>query len=456
MNEAEEKILNRQMPQNVRAEKSVLGCMLLDREAMETALEILTPEDFYSKQYGILFAAIRKLSESLAPDQIVDMVTVGEQLAKDGAPVEMQSLDFIRDIFESEPTSVNIRQYAEIVRNKSVERDLIKTCGEITKQCYDDTDPTEQILSDTEKRMFDLLKGGKNYTFTPISEVATTVYEKIQEASLSKDHITGLATGFTDLDNMTTGLQKSDYILLAARPSMGKTAFALNIVENVGIKKNRPVAIFSLEMSKELLVNRLFAQDSNIDAQLLRSGNLADDDWARLLETTDRVGNSNIVIDDTPGITVTEMRSRCRKIKLERGLDLIVIDYLQLMSGGGRYGDNRQQEVSDISRSLKNLAREMECPVITLSQLSRAVESRTDKRPMLSDLRESGSIEQDADIVMFLYRDEYYNKESEHKGEAELIIAKQRNGPTDTVELLWQPAITRFVSKLKNPEKYKK
>ena len=454
MNESEEKVLNRQMPQNIQAEKSVLGCMLMDRDAMETGLETLTADDFYSRQYGILFEAIRKLSASLAADQTVDFVTVGEQLAKDGAPQEMQSLDFLRDIYDAEPTSVNAKQYAEIVRNKAVERRLIKACGEISKQCYDDTDPTPDILADTEKKIFDLLKTGNNYSYTPIDQVAMDVYERIQKASQSKDHVTGVPSGFTDLDNMTTGFQPSDYVLIAARPSMGKTALVLNILEYVAIKKNRPTVIFSLEMGKEQLVNRLFAMDSGIDAQALRSGNLADSDWGRLLETTERVGQSNIIIEDVPGITVAEMRSRCRKIKLERGLDLVIIDYLQLMSGGGRHSDNRQQEVSDISRALKNMARELECPVITLSQLSRAVESRPDKRPMLSDLSESGAIEQDADIVMFIYRDEYYNKDSEKKGEAELIVAKQRNGPLGTVDLLWKPETTRFVNKLKNPEQY--
>ena len=455
MNESEEKILNRQMPQNIQAEKSVLGCMLMDRDAMEMGLEMLTADDFYSRQYGILFAAIRKLSASLAADQIIDFVTVGEQLAKDGAPQEMQSLDFIRDIYDAEPTSVNIKQYAEIVRSKAVERRLIKACGEIAKRCYDDAEPTPEILADTEKTIFDLLKTGNSYTYTPIDQVAMDVYERIQRASQSKDHITGVPTGFTDLDNMTTGFQPSDYVLIAARPSMGKTALVLNILEHVAIKKNRPTVIFSLEMGKEQLVNRLFAMDSGIDAQTLRTGNLADGDWERLLDTTERVGQSNIIIDDTPGITVAEMRSRCRKIKLQKGLDLIIIDYLQLMSGNGRHGDNRQQEVSDISRALKNLAREMECPVITLSQLSRAVESRPDKRPMLSDLRESGAIEQDADIVMFIYRDEYYNKDSDKKGEAELIVAKQRNGPLGTVNLLWKPETTRFVNKLRNPDQYR-
>lgn len=454
MNENEEKILNRAEPQNVQAEKSVLGCMLQDREAMEHALEILTPEDFYSRQYGMMFAAIKKLAANLQADQTVDMITVQEQLAKDGAPAEMQSVDFIRDIFDAEPSSVNIKSYAEIVKNKATQRALIRVCGEISKQCYDDTDDTSVILADTETKVFNLLKKGANHEYALIEDVAIDVYHRIEKASQMKDHITGIPSGFVDLDNMTTGFQPSDFVLVAARPSMGKTAFVLNILQYVAMKKKQPCLFFSLEMSKEQLVNRLFSMDSGIDAQNLRSGNLSDNDWNVLLETTQRVGESSIVIDDTPGITVSEMRSRCRKLKLEKGLDLILIDYLQLMSGGGRHSDNRQQEVSDISRSLKALAREMECPVIALSQLSRAPEARPDKRPMLSDLRDSGAIEQDADLVMFLYRDDYYNQDSDRKGEAEVIVAKQRNGPIGTVTLYWQPETTRFVNKAHDAGRY--
>ena len=444
-------ILQRTSPQNLEAEKSVIASMLMDKEAIETALGMLTKDDFYSRQYGLMFEAIRKLYFNLDKDAVPDLVTVQEQLAKDGAPSEMQTTDYLRALFEASPTSVNIRSYAEIVRDKALQRRLIRTCGEISQMCYDDNEKTEDILAETEGRIFDILKKGTSADFVPIEEIVINVYNKIQEASLSKDHITGLTSGFTDLDNMTTGFQPSDFILIAARPSMGKTAFVLNILEHVAIKKNRPCMIFSLEMSKEQLVNRLFAMDSGIDAQDLRSGKIGESDQERLLDTADRIGNSNIVIDDTPAITVTELRSKCRKIKLERGLDLVIIDYLQLMSGGGtRHNDNRQQEVSDISRALKALARDIGCPVIALSQLSRAVETRTDKRPMLSDLRESGAIEQDADLVMFLYRDEYYHPDSEHKGEAEVIIAKQRNGPIGTIRLYWQASITKFVSIEKN------
>jgi len=454
MNEAEEKLLNRTPPQNITAEKSVLGCMLLDKEAMDLALEILSPEDFYSRQYGLMFETIKKMAQTLKADQVVDMVTVQEQLAKDGAPLEMQQMDFLRGLFESEPTSVNVRSYAEIVKNKATQRRLIKACGEISGKCYDDREETENILAQTEDTIFNLLKKGNNHDYALISDVAVDVYNRIEKASLSKENVTGVPSGFTDLDNMTTGFQPSDLVIVAARPSMGKTAFVLNIMEHVAVKKNRPCMFFSLEMSKEQLVNRMFSMDSGIDAQNLRTGDLSDDDWSRLLETTQRVGESNIVIDDTSGISISEMRTRARKVKLERGLDLIMVDYLHLMSGSSRASDSRQNEVSEISRQLKGLAKELECPVIALSQLSRAVESRPDKRPIMSDLRESGSIEQDADIVMFLYRDDYYNPDTEKKGESEVIVAKQRNGPIGTVTLGWQANTTRFVNKLRDNSRF--
>lgn len=443
----EETLLKRISPHSVEAEQSVIGSMLMDKDAIGIAAEILTAEDFYQKQYGMVFDAIVSL---FGQDKPVDLVTLQDKLVKDNAPPEIQSLDFIRDILNTVPTSANVKSYAEIVRDKAVLRRLIKSSEGIIQKCYDQSEETEEILEETEKTIFDILKKKGTHDFVPIEEVALTVLQKIQEASKNKGHVTGVPTGFTDLDYMTTGFQPSDLILIAARPSMGKTAFVLNIVEYVALKKNRPCMIFSLEMSKEQLVNRLFSMDSGIDAQVLRTGELSDNDWPRLIDTVGRVGDSNIIIDDTPGITAAELRSKCRKMKLERGLDLVIIDYLQLMSGGSRKNDNRQQEISEISRALKGLARDLGCPVVALSQLSRACETRTDKRPMLSDLRESGAIEQDADIVMFLYRDEYYNPDTEKPGEAEVIIAKQRNGPIGTVSLYWQSATTRFVNKEKN------
>ena len=440
----EDNVLKRIAPSSIDAEMSVVGSMLMDRDAITEAVEILTKEDFYHRQYGLMFEAIREL---YVEDRPVDLVTVRDRLQRDGAPPEMQTADFLRDLLGAVPTSVNARSYAEIVRDKAILRRLIKASEEIVQKCYEGSEDTEDILNDTEKTLFELIKAKGAADYTPIDDVVVEVMQRIQEASQLKDHITGVPSGFTDLDYMTTGFQPSDLILIAARPSMGKTAFVLNILEYVAIKKNRPCMVFSLEMSSSQLVNRMLSMDSGVDAQSIRSGKLSDSDWPRLIDSADRVGGSNIIIDDTPGISVPELRSKCRKAKLEKGLDLIIIDYLQLMSGNSRKNDNRQQEVSEISRSLKALAREMECPVIALSQLSRACELRADKRPMLSDLRESGAIEQDADIVMFLYRDEYYEPDSDKKGEAEVIIAKQRNGPIGTVVLNWQAATTRFVSR---------
>ena len=440
----EDTALKKIAPQSIEAEMSVIGSMLMDRDAITEACEVLSKEDFYHRQYGIMFEAIRELYNEDIP---VDLVTVRDRLQKDGAPPEMQTADFLRDILSAVPTSVNARTYAGIVHEKAILRRLIKASEEIVQKCYEGSEDTEDILNDTERTLFELIKTKGAAEYTPIDDVVIEVMQKIQEASQLKDHITGVPSGFTDLDYMTTGFQPSDLILIAARPSMGKTAFVLNILEYVSIKKARPCMIFSLEMSSNQLVNRMLSMDSGVDAQLIRSGKLSDSDWPKLIDSADRVGGSNIIIDDTPGISVPELRSKCRKVKLERGLDLIIIDYLQLMSGNSKKNDNRQQEVSEISRSLKALAREMECPVIALSQLSRACELRADKRPMLSDLRESGAIEQDADMGMFLYRDEYYEAGSEHKGEAEVIIAKQRNGPIGTVTLNWHANTTRFTGK---------
>ena len=363
-------------------------------------------------------------------------------------PEEISSLEFVRDLVTAVPTSANVKYYAEIVSEKATLRRLIKMNEAIADECYQGQEPLEAILERTEKQVFELVQNrGGNGEYVPIKQVVLNALEKIEKASKSKGTVTGIPTGFIDLDYKTSGLQPSDLILVAARPSMGKTAFVLNIAQHVAFKQNRTVAIFSLEMSKEQLVNRLFSLESYVDAQLLRTGNLKDSDWEKLIEGAGTIGRSNLIIDDTPGISISEMRSKCRKYKMEHNLELIIIDYLQLMSGsvGGR-NESRQQEISDISRSLKALARELSVPVIALSQLSRAVEQRPDHRPMLSDLRESGAIEQDADVVMFIYRDDYYNKDTEHVNEAEIIIAKQRNGPIGTVTLTWLPQYTKFAN----------
>ena len=441
---AEEAILKRVLPHSIEAEQSVIGSMIMDKDAIVTASEILHGDDFYSKQYGIIFDAMVELHDSAQP---VDLITLQNKLKEKDVPPEVSSLDFVRDIITIVPTSANVKSYATIVSEKAVLRRLIKTTEEIANTCYAGKEPLENILADTEKSIFDLLQNKGGQEFVPIKQVAINVLEKIEDAYKNQGTVTGIPSGFIDLDYKLSGFQPSDFILIAARPSMGKTAFVLNVVDYVSVRKNLPCMVFSLEMSKEQLVNRMLSMESNVDSQKLRTGTLTDSDWDAVVEGIGIIGNSKLIIDDTPGISISELRSKCRKMKLEYGLSIVIIDYLQLMSGSRKGGnDNRQQEISDISRSLKALARELHAPVIALSQLSRACETRTDHRPMLSDLRESGAIEQDADVVMFLYRDDYYNKDTEHPNEAEVIIAKQRNGPIGTVNLIWKPEYTKFVN----------
>ena len=443
MTGVEEALLKRILPHSIEAEQSVIGSMIMDREAIVVASEIVLGDDFYNKQYGILFDTMVELNDEGKP---VDLVTLQDRLKEKDVPPEVSSLEFIRDLITAVPTSANIKYYANIVAEKSTLRKLIRLNEDIANTCYVGKESLEDILADTEKRVFDLVQRRNTGEFVPIRQVVMNAMDNIEKASRNKGNVTGVATGFLDLDYRTAGMQPSDLILVAARPSMGKTAFVLNIAEYVAFKQNKTVAIFSLEMSKEQLVNRLFSMESKVDSQHLRTGNLSDAEWEKLIESAGIIGKSNLILDDTPGISISEMRSKCRKYKLEHNLEMIIIDYLQLMSGSGKSSDSRQQEISDISRSLKALARELHVPVIALSQLSRAVEQRPDHRPMLSDLRESGAIEQDADVVMFIYRDDYYNKDTEKKGIAEIIIAKQRNGPIGTVELVWLPDFTKFAN----------
>ena len=439
---AEETLLRRVLPHSVEAEQSVIGSMIMDREAIVVASEIVTEDDFYGKQYGVLFEAMVELNNEGKP---VDLVTLQDRLKEKEVPPEVSSLEFIRDLVTAVPTSANIKYYAGIVAEKATLRRLIKLNEEIANTCYIGKESLEYILEDTEKRVFDLVQRRNTGEFVPIREVVMNAMDKIEKASRNSCVVTGIPTGFIDLDYRTAGMQPSDLVLIAARPSMGKTAFVLNIAQHVAFKQNQTVAIFYLEMSKEQLVNRLFALESQVDSQNIRTGQLNDTEWEKLIETAGIIGKSNLIIDDTPGISIAELRSKCRKYKLEHNLSMIIIDYLQLMSGSGR-GDSRQQEISDISRSLKAIARELSVPVLALSQLSRAVEQRPDHRPMLSDLRESGAIEQDADVVMFIYRDDYYNHDTERKDIAEIIIAKQRNGPIGTIELAWIPKYTKFAN----------
>ena len=438
----EEALIKRVLPHSVEAEQSVIGSMIMDRDAIMTASEVITSEDFYQSQYGVLFDAMLELYNEGKP---VDLVTLQERLREKDVPPEISSLEFVRDLLDAVPTSANVRHYATIVQEKSMLRKLIKVNEDIANTCYLAREKTEDILEETEKKIFDLLQYRSTGDFVPIKQVVLNAVDKIEKASKNKGTVTGIPTGFIDLDYKTSGFQPSDLILIAARPSMGKTAFVLNVAQHMAFKEGKTVAIFSLEMSKEQLVNRLFSLESKVDSQALRTGNLTDEDWAKLIEGAAVVGKSNLIIDDTPGISIAELRSKCRKFKLEHDLGIIIIDYLQLMSGG-KHSESRQQEISEISRSLKAVARELNVPVVALSQLSRAVEQRPDHRPMLSDLRESGAIEQDADVVMFLYRDDYYNKDTDKKNIAEVIIAKQRNGPIGTVELVWLPNYTKFAN----------
>ncbi len=440
----EEALIKRVMPHSIEAEQSVIGAMLMDKDAILTASEMISGQDFYQSAYGVIFDSIVELFNEGKP---VDTVTLQDRLKEKDVPPEVASLEYVRDLMISVPTSANVKYYAQIVADESLMRRLIKLNDQITNECYAGKEPVPQILEETEKGVFDLLQRRTGDDYTPIKDIVLQALDRIEQASKLKESVTGVPTGFTDLDRQLTGLQPSDLILIAARPSMGKTALALNIAQYVAFKKNMGVAIFSLEMSKEQLVNRLFALESKVDAQSIRTGALKDEDWEKLIEGAGTIGQSNLIIDDTSNISVSELRSKCRKYKLEHNIQLIIVDYLQLMSGSvGMRPESRQQEISEISRSLKALARELDVPVVVLSQLNRAPEARQDKRPMLSDLRESGAIEQDADVVMFIYRDEYYNHDTEFKNQAEVIIAKQRNGPVGTVRLAWLPEYTKFAN----------
>lgn len=438
----DEVLIKRILPHSDEAEQAVIASMLMDKDAVVTAVDMLEKDDFYSTRYGILFEAMDQLSKEGKP---ADLIQVQDRVRQNGAPPEVSGMEFLREILSSVPTSANIRHYAEIVKNKSILRRLIKTAQTIENECYESKDNIENILYNAEKNITGVTQSGSSEEIQPISEVVIEALDRMQAAAKAGGKITGIATGFTDLDYKMAGLQNSDLVLVAARPSMGKTAFVLNIAQYVSVKHNTTTAIFSLEMSKLQLVNRIISMESKVDSKNIRTGNLSPAEWSNIAEGASNVGMSHIIIEDIPGISVAELRSKCRKFKRDNNLGLIIIDYIQLMSGGGK-SESRQQEVSEISRALKGVARELNVPVIALSQLSRSVESRPDKRPMLSDLRESGAIEQDADVVMFIYREDYYKKDTDRPGVAEIIIAKQRNGPTGTVELGWIADLTKFVN----------
>ena len=434
---------DRMPPQNIEAEQAVLGAIFLEPSALTLASEILIPEDFYRAAHQKIFNVMLHLNDQ---GKAVDLVTVTEELAASKLIEDIGGVSYLSDLAGSVPTAANIEYYARIVEEKSLLRRLIRTATNIATDGYSREDEVEALLSEAEKSILEVAQRKNAGAFHDIKDVLVRTYDNIEEMHKRVGEITGLETGFVELDRMTAGFQRNDLIIVGARPSVGKTAFALNIAQNVAKKTGENIAIFSLEMGAEQLVMRLLCAEGNIDAQRLRTGSLTEEDWGKLTMAMGSLSNTGIYIDDTPGVRISDIRSKCRRLKQEHGLGMILIDYLQLILGSGRSGENRQQEVSEISRSLKQLARELKVPVIALSQLSRGVEQRQDKRPMMSDIRESGSIEQDADIVAFLYRDDYYDKESESKNIIEIIIAKQRNGPTGTVSLAFVKEYNKFVN----------
>ena len=432
----------RSLPQSLEAEQSVIGSMIIDKSAIAKALEKLKEEDFYRDGHKVIFKAIRDM---FSKDMAVDLVTLLEYLKSTDTLEKAGGVTYITEVSSSVITTANLEAYIKIVEDKSLLRKLIKSATNIIEESYNKQDKVDDVLDLAQKRIFDLAEKQGSSDYEPLSNVLERGFLEIERLFNNKGSITGVGSGIRDLDAKTSGFQKGDMVLIAARPSMGKTTFALNIAEHAALREGKSVVVFSLEMSKEQLAYKLLCSEANVDMLKLRTGNLDDDDWERIARATGPLSKAKIYIDDTAGMSVMEMRSKCRKIKMEHGIDMILIDYLQLMSGSSQ-SESRQQEVSEISRSIKALAKEMECPVIALSQLSRAPEQRADHRPMLSDLRESGSIEQDADVVMFLYRDEYYNKETEEKNIGECIIAKQRDGPVGTVKMAWIGSQSKFAN----------
>ncbi|SHK51992.1 replicative DNA helicase [Tepidibacter formicigenes] len=433
-------------PHSIDAEQSVLGSILLDKDAIVVVSETIRPEDFYKDAHKEIYEAILTLYRNSEP---IDIVTLTEELKRRNNLDLVGGITYLTKLSTVVPTTSNVKNYADIVKEKSVLRKLIKASSDILDLGYKGFENINSILEVAEKKIFDISQEKTGDNFKPISEVLMNAYDNLEDLYKNKGKITGITTGFIDLDRKTNGLQRTDLVLIAARPAMGKTAFSLNLVQNAALKDNVSAAIFSLEMSKEQLIQRMLSAQSHIELNKLKTGNLDEDDWPKLIEAMGVLSKANIYIDDTPGITIMEMRSKCRKLKIEKGLDFVLIDYLQLMEGDSK-SESRQQEISKISRSLKILAKELNCPVVALSQLSRAPELRADHRPILSDLRESGAIEQDADIVMFLYRDEYYHPDSEKKNIGEVIIAKHRHGETGTVELAWLGEFQKFHNLARN------
>ena len=435
-------------PHDIEAEQAVIGSMLTDKDSVISALEVLKPEDFYREDNKVIFEAILNLYNRADP---IDIITLKAELVSLGKFEQIGGIEYLAVLPEKVPTTANVEKYIRIVEEKSMMRTLIRTANELITLGYDGTDDVEDIMDIAEKKIFNIMQKRNQKGYSSMKDILVDTFTQLEELYNRKQHITGVPTGFSDLDYKTAGLHNSDLILVAARPAMGKSAFALNIATNAALRGNIPVAIFSLEMSKEQMANRILCSEAMVDSNKVRTGRVEDEDWAKLAMASGELSEAGIFIDDTPGISVMEIRAKCRKLKLEKNIGLVVIDYLQLVQGSSKKVGSREQEISEISRSLKILAKEINVPVIALSQLSRAPEQRPDHRPMLSDLRESGAIEQDADIVMFLYRDDYYNEESEKKNIAEVILAKHRAGSTGTVELLWLGNYTKFA----NIEKYR-
>ncbi len=430
-------------PQNLEAEQAVLGAVLLQSEALISVMERIDTEDFYDKSHQLIYEAMVNLGEENQP---IDLITLTSLLQDRGQLEDIGGVSYLAKLANAVPTAANVDYYAQIIEEKSMLRRLIRTATQIVSEGYTGGEDVGSMLGDAERKILEISNRRSGSGFIAIRDVLMEVFERVETLSENSGNTTGIPTGFIDLDKMTAGFQRSDLIIVAARPSVGKTAFALNIAQNVAVRAKETVAIFSLEMSAAQLVQRMICAEANLDASVMRTGEFKEEDWMKLTMGIASLSESDIYIDDTPGITVSEIRAKCRRLKKEKGLGMIVIDYLQLISGRGKAGENRQQEVSEISRTLKQIARELHVPVIALSQLSRGVEQRQDKRPMMSDLRESGSIEQDADIVSFLYRDDYYNQDTEKKNIIEIIIAKQRNGPVGTVELVFLKNFNKFVN----------
>ncbi len=436
-------------PHDVEAEQAILGCMLTDKDSVIAAMEVLKEEDFYREDNRAIYSAMMSLYGRAEP---IDIITVKAELVENGKFDQVGGLEYLAVLPEKVPTTTNIEKYIKIVEDKALLRTLIRTANDMIAAGYDQTEDVEDIMNVAEKKIFDIMQNKNSKGYSPIKEVLVGTFAELERLYNQKGYITGVETGFSDLDYKTSGFHKSDLIIIAARPAMGKSAFAINIATHAAANKNVPVVIFNLEMSKEQVANRILCSEAMVDGNKIRTGKIDDNEWIKLANASGRLAEAPIYIDDTPGISVTEIRAKCRKLKLEKDIGMVIIDYLQLVQGSGkRLIGSREQEISEISRSLKILAKELDIPVIALSQLSRSAEKRDDKRPMLADLRESGAIEQDADIVMFLYRDDYYNQDSEKKNIAEVILAKHRGGSTGTVELLWMGNYTKFA----NMEKYR-